>query len=339
MTAPGDELQQVLAACRAGRIAEAERLCRRIIDAAPGAYEANHLLAVIEATRGKLDMALAHFDRALELQSAAPQRHSKPGAASGARVPPGYVISLARRADRRERFLRWNADKGVDLHIFDAVEGRQLRRQDLIDQGIIAEDLGFSAGALGNAMSHRRLWETCLELDRPILIFEDDAFLPDDFAEWGERICLEVEQNCDLFYAGYNRDAILSIGYGGQWCNIAFAPPPAPFEAMLDRHTRAARGCSRSFVDARLVWGTLAYAVAPKGARALLQHCFPLSDKIPVRMYGSGRLLTPYALDGIINAAVQRGLVRARTAFPPIVIGPNEQSDSDVVRHMQGRTG
>jgi len=250
-------------------------------------------------------------------------------------APPaiaGYVISLARRPDRRERFLQANSGKGVALQVFDAVDGRTVRRSDLVGRRIIAdESLGFSSGAIGNALSHRRLWEVCVELGRPIMIFEDDAQLPDDFAAWVAPIVAEVEGNCDIFYAGYNRDAVVSIGYRGQWCNLAFEAPPGGYAAAVERHNHAAETNGRAIFDVRLAWGTLAYAVSPRGAGTLLGACFPMTDKVAVRMYGSGRNFTPDALDGIINVMVQRGAVRARTVFPPLVIGPNDKTDSDVV--------
>jgi glycosyl transferase, family 25 len=254
---------------------------------------------------------------------------------AAAEAVQGYVISLARRPDRRERFVHWNAQKGIALSMFDAIDGRTLRRQDLLSGDIIADaSLGFSGGALGNAMSHRALWKTCVALGRPIMIFEDDAFLSDHTREWVDTILAEVQNGCDIFFLGYNRDAILSIGYGGQWCNLAFEPQAGDFEAAIRQINRAGEASSRAAFDVRLVWGTLGYALSPRGAQTLLQRCFPMSDKIPVRMYGSGRMMTPYALDGILNVVIQQGRVRARTVFPPLVIGPNEQADSDVVRQL-----
>lgn len=261
-----------------------------------------------------------------------------PAAAGGASMP-GYVISLPRRPDRRERFLKWNEGKGVEFVVFDAVDGRSLRKADLIARRIVADEtLGFSSGALGNAMSHRTLWETCIALGRPIWIFEDDAFLPPRIAEWVEPINAELAAGCDIFYLGYNRDAIVSVGFGDQWCNLAFDAPLPPFDAAVKQVERPGQSSPRCILNTRLVWGTLAYAISPAGAEALLRHCFPMSDKTPVRMFGSGQgMLTPYALDGIINVMIQQGRVRARTVFPPLVIGPNDQSDSDVVAHMTRR--
>jgi glycosyl transferase family 25 len=244
---------------------------------------------------------------------------------------PGFVISLARRPDRRERFLQWNAQKGIDLSIFDAVDGQtldkqQLRRANVIDD----ENINFTQGHLGASMSHRALWEQCIAQERPILIFEDDVFLPDGFKDWLELIAEELANGCDILYIGYNRDAIVSLGYGGgAWCNVLFEPPPRGFEYEARQHSRWSRPDSHAVLDTRLVWGVTAYAISPTGAQSLLKYCFPLSNKLPVRMFGSGRMLIPYSIDGMVNLAVQRGLIKARVLFPPLVIGPNEQADSD----------
>jgi tetratricopeptide (TPR) repeat protein len=274
--------------------------------------------------------ALANRDLAVQRLAATPPGSPPEGVLASEQMP-AYAISLARRPDRRERFLRWNDGKGVDLRVFDAVDGHGLRRADLV-RGNLVENaaIGFSDGALGNALSHRRLWQVCVDLGRPIMVLEDDAFLPDGIANWVAPICAELEQDCGILYLGYNRDAILSIGYGGQWCNISFERRDIAFDALVRQHNLWSRHNAHLFVDVRLAWGILGYAVAPRGAQALLRHCFPLSTSTPVRMYGSARLFVPDALDGIINGVIQRGLIRARAVFPPLIIGPNDKSDSDV---------
>lgn len=256
-----------------------------------------------------------------------------PAAASAATTGamPGYVISLARRQDRRERFLRWNSGKGIDLMIVDAVDGQTLNRRELLRADLIdAADLNFSNGHLGAALSHRRLWEHCIAQGRAILVFEDDVFLPDCLADWHDRLAAELAQGCHIVYVGYNRDALLSVGFGdGDWCNIVFQPATGSFEYRARQHSWWSARHSPTILDTRLVWGLTAYAISPAGAEVLLKSCFPLSNKLPIRMFGAGRLLTPYSLDGMVNLAVQRGLVKARVAFPPLVVGPNDPADSD----------
>jgi tetratricopeptide (TPR) repeat protein len=247
------------------------------------------------------------------------------------RAPPGYVISLARRPDRRERFLRWNAGKGIDISVFDAVDGRTLDKEALLRANILDDlNLNFTMGFLGSAMSHRALWEKCIARGQPILIFEDDVFLPDTLRDWIGPALDELAGGRDIVFLGYNRDAVLSVGYGaGQWCNIGFEPPTAGFEQEAQQHSRWSRPESHCLLDTRLVWGITAYAITPASAAALLLRCFPLSNKRTVHMYGAGRVLVPYGIDGMINLAIQLGLIKARVVFPPLVIGPNDPTDSD----------
>jgi glycosyl transferase, family 25 len=302
---------------------------------------------------GRLEEALACYDRALSIEPDYRDCHAnrdavlallgrddraerEPGstplpAPSTGTAIPGYVISLARRPDRRERFLRWNAGKGIDISVFDAVDGQTLDKQALLQAGIIDDlNLNFTMGFLGSAMSHRALWEKCIALGHPTLIFEDDVFLPDTLRDWIEPALDELAGGCDIVFLGYNRDAILSVGYGGgQWCNIAFEPPSVGFEQEAQQHSRWSGPKSHCLLDTRLVWGITAYAISPASAAALLLHCFPLSNKRAVRMHGSGRMLVPYGVDGMVNLAIQLGLIKARVLFPPLVIGPNDQADSD----------
>jgi hypothetical protein len=206
---------------------------------------------------GRLEEALTSFERALSIDPdygdcrtnreavlkllGREQRASDPAPLTSTVVEvPGYVISLARRPDRRERFLRWNAGKGIDISVFDAVDGRTLDKKALLRANVIdALDLNFTMGFLGSAMSHRALWEKCIALGQPILIFEDDVFLPDTFRDWIQPALAELAGGCDMVFLGYNRDAILSVGYGaGQWCNIVFEAPSVGFEQEAEQHSR-----------------------------------------------------------------------------------------------------
>ena len=286
-----------------------------------------------QSRQGDWDAVVARVAEAVTQLRGAPNARprSRGKVAQGAEALPAYVINLARRADRRERFFGWNAAKGLDIAVFEAIDGSTLNKAELFQAGLIDdEDLSYSPGALGIAMSHRRLWELCRDSGRPMIIFEDDAFVPDSMRHWAAPIAREMTgEGCDLLYIGYNRDAILSLGYGGQWGNIAFDTGGLSFEAVAQRHDRWSTGDSHCILETRLAWGILAYAITPRAAELLLKNCFPLSAKLPVVMYGSGRVLMSYGLDCSMNTLIQRGIVRARAIYPPLVIGPNDPADSD----------
>lgn len=69
-TAPGlaDSFARAMAAYRAGKLLDAERLCRQIILANLDHFEATHVLAVVQAGLNRHEEAIATYTRALRLQ-------------------------------------------------------------------------------------------------------------------------------------------------------------------------------------------------------------------------------------------------------------------------------
>jgi predicted O-linked N-acetylglucosamine transferase (SPINDLY family) len=61
-------LGRAMSAYNAGKLVEAEQLCRQIINAKRDLFDALHLLAVVQSRLGKKDTALASYDRALAVR-------------------------------------------------------------------------------------------------------------------------------------------------------------------------------------------------------------------------------------------------------------------------------
>jgi len=59
---------RAIAAYQAGKLADAEQLCRQIIAARPDHFDATHVLAVVQAAQGRKELALASYDSALVLR-------------------------------------------------------------------------------------------------------------------------------------------------------------------------------------------------------------------------------------------------------------------------------
>ena len=66
--AQADSFAQAFAAYRAGRFRDVEELCRQILQANPGHFEASHVLALAQAGLDKHEQALESYDRALRLR-------------------------------------------------------------------------------------------------------------------------------------------------------------------------------------------------------------------------------------------------------------------------------
>jgi tetratricopeptide (TPR) repeat protein len=69
---PTQTFNRAVSAYKAGKLGDAEQLCRQVLSTQPGHFDAAHVLAVVQAARGRNDLALASYDRALALRPEQP---------------------------------------------------------------------------------------------------------------------------------------------------------------------------------------------------------------------------------------------------------------------------
>ncbi len=237
------------------------------------------------------------------------------------------VLSLARRPDRLNRFMGWNHAHGLDFTIMPAMDGRTLNRADLVAQNLLHPDHAlFTDGAVGAALSHRAQWQACIEEGLPRLILEDDACLRHGFAAHAQGVLAALGQ-ADMVFLGYNTDAPLTLLVDEGMFSAVYFHLPARDAAAFQRYAHQACALPRpGLFTAALVWGALAYAVTPKGARLLLERCFPLRA-VGVHIHAEKRVVQANGIDGLMNWAIQQGGLRAQVCYPPLAIGPNDMSD------------
>jgi glycosyl transferase, family 25 len=242
----------------------------------------------------------------------------------------GHVINLERRVDRKRRFLEWNGGHGVDFAFHGAVDGRGIAREALVAQGLLAPQNGrYTNGALGNALSHRALWLRCRDQHEPMLVFEDDACLRLGFLGHLRSALAEAGTDWDILFLGYNTNAAIAvITPEALYGVIVFDDQAKQAGGYFEKYAHAAPEVpSPRVLVAMRAWGTLGYAISPRGAARLLEVCFPLSQAGRIRLQVEGREVEPMALDGMINLALQEQRVSGRICFPPIVSGPNDETD------------
>ncbi|MCX5496333.1 glycosyltransferase family 25 protein [Kaistia dalseonensis] len=242
-----------------------------------------------------------------------------------------FVISLPARPDRRDVFKTWNAHQPVPFKFVPAAEGWRLDRQALVSSGILdADNRHFNPGALGNALSHRALWEECARGREPYLIFEDDCCLRGDFWRHAQPIMARQAVEHDLIVFGFNTDAAIAVrSADGVFSAIRFDESVKYRPGYFEQYARLRDGRPNLF-RCHQFWGILAYAVSPKGARRLLDLCFPLASREPIRLIGDDRAILPYGLDGSINLALQQGKLDTLICYPPLALGPNSHATSDI---------
>ncbi|GJQ27792.1 MAG: hypothetical protein HBSAPP02_28240 [Phycisphaerae bacterium] len=159
--------------------------------------------------------------------------------AGGAADVRAFCINLDRRPDRWEQFLRNCPIVGVER--FAAIDGRKCRPPEWWRQG---------GGAWGCMLSHIGILQHVLMdgLDQRggvLLVLEDDALFPSDFADKAERFLLAVPKDWDQLY------------FGGQHRGVRARPP---------------QRINGEVIRPYMVNRTQAYAVRGEFMRVLYRH-------------------------------------------------------------------
>lgn len=97
------------------------------------------------------------------------------------------VISLADATERRESIAKQLRQFGFKFSFFDAIDGRGKQPQDFeeYDKQNFLYNYGrpASAGEIGCYLSHLALWRYCEQLNKTLLILEDDAIIEENFID------------------------------------------------------------------------------------------------------------------------------------------------------------
>jgi glycosyl transferase, family 25 len=235
-----------------------------------------------------------------------------------------FVINLSRKPERYESFLRLNAATRIAFERFDASDGALFSREDAVRMKWVAPGTEFTAGAVGCAASHFRIWQQTVETGTPALVFEDDAILRNDIKERLDAL-LPVLTNWDYIALGYNTDVALDVEWApGMRAMMAFEPKyPSEEHAAVFQLSRE----QVAVVKLNNCFGTPGYAISPEGARKLLQLCSPMDNRsyaIPA-INATGRVI---GIDCMLNAVFAS--VRAFACFAPLVVTKNDGAVSTV---------
>jgi glycosyl transferase family 25 len=229
-------------------------------------------------------------------------------------ILPIHVINLDRTPDRLAAFYRRNAHLR-DVERFRAIDGRTLDRDELIRDGVITADCIYTAGNLGCATSHFALWRKVVEEGKAITVAEDDAIFSMNFTERSKEFLERLPKDWDFVQWGWVFERRV-------WVHVI---PDILGTAMifdqdqLRRHIEDVQSHDEMPVPVRLrhSFGTICYSVSPKGARALLQHCTPLSGKL-IEFPGFGVVIENKGIDCMMNGVYPS--LKAFISMPPLVV-------------------
>ena len=151
---------------------------------------------------------------------------------------PAQLVSGVSKHDARKIAL----DLGYNLNSYDYIDTKQNRP--------------LRDGQIGCFLAHREQWIRCVQLDRPIIIFEHDAILLGSLGEYK------------------NFQHVLNLQ------RAVWDDPAWPWHAKLQKlvDLRKANGDAKYFV----LPGTCAYAITPQGALLLLKSSM---NMLPADLY------------------------------------------------------
>ncbi len=238
---------------------------------------------------------------------------------------PIYVINLDRSTDRMTSFAAWNQHM-PDIHRFSAVDGAALDRAELLRDRLIEPDVNYTNGALGCALSHRFFWEVAVSEGAAVTICEDDAVFHKEFLVVAPKLISTLPADWDLVMWGWNFDSILlyDLMPGISTCLAQFD------QEQLRKSINQYQFASVEPYLVRLLrcFGTVCYSVSARGARRLLDFCFPLRP-----LFVSFPLISDAFPNNGIDIAMNAiyAELNAFAALPPLVVTANEHGTSTVL--------
>ena len=213
---------------------------------------------------------------------------------------------------------QWN------VRVVEGIDGDQhkelFNKSRLISRNVLKN---WSSGAIGSALSHMHCWRLCTQIEKPIIVAEDDTILSKKLRKSLETLLKNEEDNPPFLLMGWNLDSLLQAELEPGLGLISLFEPAYPKEAIVTQLVN--RETERRLCKLKRCFGLPAYRITPKTARYLLQKLNPLiSEEIKM---GRG-IPTHYTqtLDGILNNQYDR--IEAKIIFPPLAIALNDQEKS-----------
>lgn len=235
------------------------------------------------------------------------------------------MISLARSTARRAAFAAHHPH--LHYRFEDAVDGLALPEAQRRASGLFHDDLAYSPGAFGCALSHLRLWEQAITSAAPVTVAEDDAVFRLDFHAQQARLLAALPPDWDFVLWGWNFDALLAL-------NLLPSVSPSVMIFSQDRLREAlpdfqALQVAPALLPLDKAFGIPAYTVSAAGARRLRAACFPLAPfhlRFPLHPQDNEN----NGIDIAMNRAYPSLLAYA--CLPPLVATPNEHAISTIQR-------
>jgi glycosyl transferase, family 25 len=230
-----------------------------------------------------------------------------------------YVISLDRTPERTERFLAVNAHvAGIERS--PGVDGATMDLDEMKRMGLVSENCQFTRAAMGAALAHVALWGNIAKSGVPACIFEDDAFLCQNFEQESARLIAGLPKDWDIIHWGSTHRGTVQFEFlpGISQCVVIYP------QESVKKNADAFRRLDVTTLPFKLTqtFGVCGYAISPSGAEKLIRRCLPLtSTGVPHSCLG-GRVIPANGIDILMNRHYLE--MKAYTSFPPLCLTDDE---------------
>ena len=238
-----------------------------------------------------------------------------------------FVISLARTPQRMAAFLGRNGATGVKFKRFEAADGNAISMADAVVQSIVKPGTRWETkGAIGVALSHRRLWDKAIADGRSLVVFEDDAYLRADIRARSMRAIAPLG-DWDIVLLGYNIDSLLEVDLAGDLVLSGLFTPRHPSVANLEKLVKSEDPVMT--LRLRHAFGLCGYAISPAGAKKLRESVFPMDNRM-LEFPATRRHLPVSSIDAMMNAFFRT--MSSHVCVPPLVLTENNWAKSTTVK-------
>lgn len=240
---------------------------------------------------------------------------------------PVRIISLDDADARRASFAAQN--QHLDYEIVNAVRGTTIDPQVLGNPNLFADNLEYTKGAFGCALSHLAAWFESIDTQQPVTVAEDDAIFRHDFHTQQQRLLASLPDDWDIVVWGWNFDSILSLNAMPGISQTVMLFDQQTLRSKTDEFQRSTQAPVLLPLDK--CFGTPAYTISPKGAARFVEECFPLKNYV-VHFPVLNRSLPNNGIDIAMNRVY--AVSSSYACFPPLAITKNEHEISSVQTHL-----
>ena len=250
------------------------------------------------------------------------------------------VITLSRTPERLRAFYKNNKNVLVDWNVeeIDGIDGHKQEELNQKSRWISASAKEhWTKGAIGSALSHIKAWRKCIELNREVLVVEDDAILANNLKSKLEKLKIigRATNQSNLVLLGWNTDSLLQAELSPGLEMISLFEPIYPELEQIKGIINSDR--RRYLCNLNACFGLPAYWINPKAAHELIDACMPLRTEINNMTRGIPKHIL-VTLDGILSNRYKD--MNAKILIPPIALALNNQQTSltkrQTIRNFQG---